>query len=296
MLALALLDCRAARSGTDYSALPPGFAGGGAGVDGASAAPFGGPLSSFGSGGASGVTNGIAGASGAVGGTGALGMGDPAGRGAAGGTAGVGGAGLAGASGAGIGGAGGHAGAGAGGALGVAGNPEMGRLAGITAAHNAVRAMVQTTPALSPLTWSPTLAAYAQQWADMLAKTCNPQHRSQQDLAAKGYGENLAATLSTGGSPMSTAQWAVSGWAGEVACWTYGTIADPLRGGGTEKCDQSCYQSMNSDGCGHYTQIVWRKSTQLGCGVSTCMQGGATQDIWICNYSPAGNVIGFAPY
>ncbi|HKP58109.1 MAG TPA: CAP domain-containing protein, partial [Polyangiales bacterium] len=178
---------------------------------------------------------------------------------------------------------------GAGGAMAASG--ETGRMVGMTSAHNAVRAMVMTTPPLPPLTWSPTLAAYAQEWADSLAKTqCNrPMHRSQQELQAKRYGENLAAA---GGvpAPMTTAQWATDGWAGEVKCWTPGTI------GGTEKCDTQCYTQMRSDGCGHYTAIVWRATTQLGCGVASCQSGGATWDIWICNYSPPGNVIGQKPY
>jgi pathogenesis-related protein 1 len=174
-------------------------------------------------------------------------------------------------------------------------NAETGRLEGITAAHNAVRAMVTTQPPLPDLTWSPTLAAYAQEWATQLASsptTCaSPQHRSGADLQAKNYGENLAA-FSGRGAPgnVSTAQQAVDGWSSEVMCWTYGTIR------GTEKCNMTCTTNLNSDGCGHYTQVVWRKSIELGCGVATCQNGQYTEDIWICNYSPAGNVIGQAPY
>lgn len=178
-------------------------------------------------------------------------------------------------------------------------NPESGRLAGMTAAHNAVRAMVQTSPPLAPLAWSETLAAYAQEWADSLAmEGCRTaRHRSQAELQAKGYGENLAVMggVSFGGSFMSTAEQAVKGWADEVMCWTYGTISG-FGFGGTEKCEQSCYQAMNSDGCGHYTQIVWRKTTQVGCGVATCTSGRSSTDVWICNYSPPGNYAGQAPY
>jgi pathogenesis-related protein 1 len=184
-----------------------------------------------------------------------------------------------------------------GGTTGIAGttgmtgaNPEMGRLVGITAAHNVVRAAVQTMPPLAPLVWSDTLAAYAQQWADSLAMTscASPHHRTEQELQQKGYGENLAAFSSTRGS--STAQQAVDGWASEKMCWTFGTFF------GTEKCDMSCYAMLNSDGCGHYTQIVWRKSTQLGCGVASCMNGQFKTDIWICNYAPPGNYVGQNPY
>jgi hypothetical protein len=66
---------------------------------------------------------------------------------------------------------------------------------------------------------------------------------------------------------------------------------------GTEKCDVDCYKKMHSDGCGHYTQVVWRTSTELGCGVASCKtQDGWNQDIWICNYGPAGNIGGQKPY
>jgi hypothetical protein len=173
------------------------------------------------------------------------------------------------------------------------GAPEIGRLQGITAAHNAVRAMVATTPAIPPLTWSSILAAYAQQWATELASnptTCaQPQHRPASELLANDYGENLAAYLGEA-STVSTAQMAVDGWAAEEACWTYGTIQ------GTEVCNMTCTASLSSDGCGHYTQIVWRKTLELGCGVATCKNGQRTEDIWICNYSPAGNIDGKAPY
>ena len=189
-------------------------------------------------------------------------------------------------------------GGGAAGALAAAGG-ETGRQVGMTAAHNAVRAQVSSSIPLPPMVWSPALAAYAQQWADMLASspsTCAmPMHRSGQELQSKGYGENLA---QSGSRParMTTPSFAVDGWAAEAKCWTYGTISDPLRGGGTEKCDTTCYMGLHSDGCGHYTQVIWRDSTQLGCGVSTCTADGITYDIWICNYAPPGNIIGKAPY
>lgn len=187
---------------------------------------------------------------------------------------------------------GGMSAAGAGGTAGMSmANGETGRLVGMTAAHNAVRASVQTTPPLAPLTWSPTIAAYAQQWADQLAMTqCSkPMHRSSADLRSKGYGENLAA-MAGKPAPMSKAQDAVNGWGGEVACYTFGTLA------GTEKCDTQCYMQMHSDGCGHYTAIVWRKTTEVGCGVASCEANGLTWDIWICNYAPAGNIVGQTPY
>jgi hypothetical protein len=36
---------------------------------------------------------------------------------------------------------------------------------------------------------------------------------------------------------------------------------------------------------GHFTQVVWRGTRQVGCGKSQCKG----MDIWVCNYDPAGN-------
>jgi pathogenesis-related protein 1 len=171
-----------------------------------------------------------------------------------------------------------------------ASNPETDRLAGITAAHNVVRAAVATNDPLPPLTWSDTMSAYAQEWADTLALTCVPEHRSSSELARVRYGENLAAFGSSWGGSASTAQQAVDGWASEANCWTYGQFMT------TDNCDATCYVALHSDGCGHYTQIVWRNTTELGCAVSTCTSGGLNYDIWVCNYNPAGNVVMGYPY
>lgn len=48
--------------------------------------------------------------------------------------------------------------------------------------------------------------------------------------------------------------------------------------------------------CGHYTQVVWRDTTHVGCGVATCPAAGMTATVWVCNYRPAGNVIGERPF
>ncbi|KAH7673599.1 Cysteine-rich secretory protein-related protein [Dioscorea alata] len=46
--------------------------------------------------------------------------------------------------------------------------------------------------------------------------------------------------------------------------------------------------------CGHYTQVVWSSSTNIGCARVVCDNNGG---IFItCNYNPAGNVIGERPY
>jgi len=121
-------------------------------------------------------------------------------------------------------------------------------------AHNKVRA-AHCAP---PLTWSPTLAAIAQKWADTLkAKGCGFGHSGGQK-----YGENLAAGTSGALDPEST----VAMWYDEIKLYKF-----PAGG-----------FSMQT---GHFTQVVWTTTTSVGCGKVTCNGN----DIYVCNYDPPGN-------
>ncbi|KAM0899056.1 hypothetical protein ACQ4PT_021543 [Festuca glaucescens] len=46
--------------------------------------------------------------------------------------------------------------------------------------------------------------------------------------------------------------------------------------------------------CGHYTQIVWRGTTKVGCAMASCAGGKGT--IAVCKYNPPGNYVGMKPY
>jgi pathogenesis-related protein 1 len=159
---------------------------------------------------------------------------------------------------------------------------EPANLAGITAAHNAVRAMVNTSGSsggpLPPMQWDPDLAAHAAAWAEMCVDTESPSglvdHSSSSYRSnAAGYnyvGENIFASSNAPG----VAQQAVDVWADEKADFTY---------------PNGC-----SGVCGHYTQIVWRTSVNLGCANVTC-NGLQYKGVILCQYGPGGNS-GGAPY
>jgi hypothetical protein len=54
--------------------------------------------------------------------------------------------------------------------------------------------------------------------------------------------------------------------------------------------------------CGHYTQIVWRDTTNLGCAIEYCTTGspfGPVYPNWafvVCQYDPQGSWAGQRPY
>src|SRR5262249_28459173 len=134
-------------------------------------------------------------------------------------------------------------------------------------------------PPLSPLCWNATVAGHAQAWAT----TCSGLMHDP-NLGTLGEGQNLYAAAVSNGFPTTAAQDAEPSWAAEAANYDYTT--------------NTCAAGKV---CGHYTQIVWRSTTDLGCGLQNCtvnspFPGFPNWTIVVCNYKPAGNIIGQRPY
>jgi pathogenesis-related protein 1 len=165
---------------------------------------------------------------------------------------------------------------------------ETGIFVGMTAAHNAARLSLNLDPPLPDLTWSQNLADFAQEWADTLvnAENCGSIFHRTQNM----YGENIASRGTTPFRVEYAPEEAVESWFAEIDCWEYGTIR------GTESCDSACTDKLFASGCGHFTQIAWRNSRQVGCGYATCQDGPRTNEVWVCNYDPPGNYVGQTPY
>src|SRR4051812_29587786 len=155
------------------------------------------------------------------------------------------------------------------------GGGEPMNLTGILAAHNNVRAMVQTSPALPPLTWNNDLAATAAAWVAMCQDTDHNglvDHNANRSVGHPTYvGENIFAASGTATGPA-----AVQLWASEGANYNY---ANNTCSGGT---------------CGHYTQLVWRATTEVGCALGNC-PGLTYPNAIVCDYMPGGNS-GGKPY
>jgi len=52
------------------------------------------------------------------------------------------------------------------------------------------------------------------------------------------------------------------------------------------------YSTGNWADVGHYTQMIWKNTTAVGCAVAT----GGGMDPLVCRYSPSGNFIGQPVY
>lgn len=145
----------------------------------------------------------------------------------------------------------------------------------MVAAHNSWRGQV----GVKNLNWSSTLADSAQAWANSLRETqgCKMVHSK-----TKGVGENLywASPLmySDGTAELQaiSATEVTATWGDEKKNYTYDS--------------NSCAAGKV---CGHYTQVVWKASTEVGCGKAICAD---KSQVWACQYSPAGNYVGQKPY
>ncbi|KAF5365262.1 hypothetical protein D9758_005375 [Tetrapyrgos nigripes] len=122
--------------------------------------------------------------------------------------------------------------------------------------HNSVRAKFGA----GNLQWNDTLAAAAQTWSNK----CVFEH-SHGLLGA--FGENLAA-----GTGDYTIQQAAKAWA-----------------------DESSQYDHNNPQYSHFTQMVWKSTTQVGCALTECTgifdPSFGPAKFYTCEYYPQGNVI-----
>jgi uncharacterized protein YkwD len=132
-------------------------------------------------------------------------------------------------------------------------------------AHNRERA----TLGIGPLRWNPALAVSAQRWADHLAITGTFEHAPETPRHPEG--ENLWAG-SKGYFPLEAR---VDAWIREKQNFKRGTFPDNSVTG-------------NVADVGHYTQLMWRDTHEVGCATAT----GAREDVLVCRYSSAGNYVG----
>jgi pathogenesis-related protein 1 len=133
---------------------------------------------------------------------------------------------------------------------------------------NQLRAEVK----ISPLRWSEKLARNAQAWAEKLANSGQFKHSETHGK----YGENIF--VAWGKRPV-TLKDAVLTWGAEKVDYLGGAI----------RSKNYCKPGKM---CGHYTQIVWKTTTEVGCGKA--IHKGRTYIV--CQFAPPGNYLGRKPY
>ncbi|KAI8977364.1 hypothetical protein BDF20DRAFT_913699 [Mycotypha africana] len=104
------------------------------------------------------------------------------------------------------------------------------------------------------LKWDTTLASYAQRWSNK----CQFNH------SGGPYGENLASGYRS--------------WADVVDAW-YGEV---------KKYDFDKPTGFSAT-TGHFTAVVWKSTTKIGCGVKTCRNLNGAK-IYTCSYEQPGNI------
>ena len=157
-------------------------------------------------------------------------------------------------------------------------------VADMLSAHNDWRSKVGS-PAL---TWSNSLQTEAQNWANKLkAKGCGMKHSTGTS------GENLywASAKKSASSKDAAGNWI---WNNSLQTVSDKHVTDSW-GDEQQWYDYASNQCSAPAGksCGHYTQVVWKDTKEVGCANAVCDD---FSQVWVCNYAPAGNYVGQKPY
>jgi len=164
----------------------------------------------------------------------------------------------------------------------------------ILQSHNDARAAVVSPTPLAPLTWDDDLAKSAAWWAqqqvtrDEMFHSCTDyanaecpkwrQRPASGENIAQGWTLNRDNSMKANNRKGIDMPYAMSeGWVSERQFFVPAT------------------QTGNGRGViGHYTQVVWRKTTRVGCGEAINAKNGKI--FLVCQYADAGNVWGQKPY
>ncbi|XP_074346827.1 STS14 protein-like [Apium graveolens] len=128
--------------------------------------------------------------------------------------------------------------------------------------HNSARAEV----GVQPLKWSATV----ENTADLVVQ----DQRKKGCEFANSSGGNYGANQYWRSGALVSPREAVLAWVAEKRNYNY--------------ANNSCLDNK----CGLYTQVVWKKSQELGCAQALC----ANSSLTICFYNPPGNIVGEKPY
>jgi hypothetical protein len=141
----------------------------------------------------------------------------------------------------------------------------------LLAAHNRER----SAAGLPALKWDPALAADAARWGGELASAGAFEHEETDPDDPDPQGENLWAGTRGAWTPEEM----VGLWIEEKKHYRPGRIPETSATGRFEDV-------------GHYTQLMWRETGRVGCALAA----GEEEEILVCRYRQAGNVVGEIPF
>lgn len=140
----------------------------------------------------------------------------------------------------------------------------------LLAAHNRERAAT----GIPMLEWDARLASDAQEWADRLSASGTFRHAPTSPQNPR-FGENIWG----GSSGVFSPEHMVGRWIAEKEHFKRGRF--PYNSSTGKVAD-----------VGHYTQVIWRDTDKVGCGLSSV----GDEDILVCRYSDPGNIVGQSPF
>jgi len=145
--------------------------------------------------------------------------------------------------------------------------PDAATTAKLLDLHNAERSKL----GLKGLTWSSSLASSSQKWANNLAANGGLKHSG-----TKGVGENLAKASFR----KNLIEFLFGMWSGEKQHFT------------NSKPFPQCATTGNWLDIAHYTQIIWAKTSEVGCGIANT----TASSVLVCQYKSPGNYKGSYAY
>ncbi|KAL7724657.1 hypothetical protein ACLKA6_008658 [Drosophila palustris] len=148
--------------------------------------------------------------------------------------------------------------------------------------HNRLRQLVATgrypgqpgAENMREIVWDDELAARAQEWAD----NCQFRHDPHRTINRFTMGQNLAIIWSTAPLDPDDGDFPsrIQNWFNEVQKYSFGDAWSPKTG--------------------HYSQLVWGETSLVGCGFAEYKDNIKYNKLYVCNYGPGGNVVGYNPY
>jgi hypothetical protein len=149
--------------------------------------------------------------------------------------------------------------------------------------HNKLRSRVSTgnerrgSPGPQPeaanmleLTWDDELAHIAQRWAEQ----CSFGHDQTRNVRRFQVGQNVYQTTRSRDQPVSALiREGVTSWYDEVKQFANAGVS----------------RYNFNFGTGHYTQMLWAKTSKVGCGHVSYQSGNFINKFLVCNYGEAGN-------